>query len=185
MDACRGMRSLSKLKRWASSTSHWERCYPACILPFLPLFTRMLSVSQQAPCDSMKIHIGQNSHELNSVLAKERAGVILVINKPSNDDSGWILARKVCCAEERWEEGLGAMQQDLERRVGSTEGQLHRIHSRATRNATRGGLSLWVTLNGIAPYCGGTKWYNNLLLGVVLSNSSVRCYHCSEVVRDT
>lgn len=69
----------------------------------------------------MKAHIEQNSHELNSVLAKERAGVILGINKPSNDDTGWILARKVCCAEGRWEEGLGATQQDLERRVGSTE----------------------------------------------------------------
>lgn len=82
----------------------------------------MLSVSQQALCDSMKVHIGQNSHELNSVLAKGRAGVIPEINKPSNDDTGWILARKVCCAEGRWEEGLEAMQQDLERRVGSTEG---------------------------------------------------------------
>lgn len=97
----------------------------------------MLSVSQQALCDSMKAHIGQNSHELNSALAKEHAGVILGINKPSNDDTGWILARKVCCAEERWEEGLGAMQQDLERRVVSTEGKLHRIHSRATRRYLR------------------------------------------------
>lgn len=94
-------------------------------------------------CDSVKIHVGQNSHELNSVLAKERAGVILGINKPSNDDTGWILARKFCCAEGRWEESLGAMQQNLERRVGSTEGQLVRIHSRATRRAIGGGISLW------------------------------------------
>lgn len=145
----------------------------------------MLSVSQQALCDSIKIHIGQNSHELNSVLAKECAGVIRGINKPSNDDTRWILARRVCCAEGRWEEGLGATQQDLERRVGSMEGQLHRIHSRATRRATRGGLSLWVTLNGIAACCGGTKQNSNLPLGVVLSSSAVRCYHCSETVRDT
>lgn len=79
----------------------------------------------------MKVRIGQNSRELNSVLAKECAGVILGINKPSNDDTGWILARKVCCVERRWEESLGAMQKYLERRVGSTEGRLHRIHSRA------------------------------------------------------
>lgn len=102
----------------------------------------MLSVSQQAVCDSMKIHVGQNSHELNSVLAKECAGVILGINKPSNDDTGWILARKVCCAEGRWEESLEAMLQNLERRVGSTERQLLRIHSRATRRAIGGGLTL-------------------------------------------
>lgn len=100
----------------------------------------MLSVSQQALCDSITVHIGQNSHELNSVLSKERAGVMLGINKPSNDDTGWILSRKVCCAEGRWEEDLEAMQ-GLERRVGSTEGQ-HRIHSRSTRRATRGELSL-------------------------------------------
>lgn len=93
-------------------------------------------------CDSMKIHVGQNSHELNSVLAKECAGVILGINKPSNDDTGWILARKVCCAEGRWEESLEAMLQNLERRVGSTERQLLRIHSRATRRAIGGGLTL-------------------------------------------
>lgn len=143
MDACRDVWSLSKLNRWASSTSHGERVYPACILPFLPLSTSMLSVSQQAVYDSVKIHVGQNSHELNSVLAKERAGVILRINKPSSDDTGWILARKMCCAERRWEESLGAMQQNLERRVGSTEGRLVRIHSRATRRAIGGGLSLW------------------------------------------
>lgn len=96
----------------------------------------MLSVSQQALCDSIKAHIGQNSRELNSALVKEHAGVILGINKPSNDDTGWILARKVCCAEGRWEEGLGAMKQDLERRGVSMEGQLPGIHCRVTRRAT-------------------------------------------------
>lgn len=107
-------------------TSHREGGYPACILPFLPLFTWMLSVSQQALCDSMKPHAGQNSHGLNSGLAKERAGVILGIDKPSNDNTKWIPARKLCCAEGRWEEGLGAMQQDLERKswlLGGTASQ--------------------------------------------------------------
>lgn len=133
----------------------------------------------------MKVHLGQNSHGLNSGLAKEHAGVILRINKPSNDDMGWILARKVCCAEGRWEEGLGAMQQGLERKVCSTEGQLHSIYSTATRRATRGGLSLWVNLNGTAACCRGTKHYSNLSFGTVFSSSAVRCYHCSEMARDT
>lgn len=178
MNACRGVWSLSKLNRWASSTSHWERVYPACILPFLPLSTSMLSVSQQAVCDSVKIHVGQNSHELNSALAKECAGVILGINKHSNDDTGWILARKVCCAEGRWEESLGAMQQSLERGVGSTETACQDSQQINKKSYWRRTKSM-VPLGGRAA-CGGGK-YSNLSLGAALSRSAIRGSHCSEM----
>jgi len=49
-----------------------------------------------------------------------------------------ILARKVCCAEGVWEEGLEAVQQDLERWGDSIEGQPHKIESRGRKTATRG-----------------------------------------------
>lgn len=127
MDAGRSMRSFSKVNRRDSSTSQWETGYPECIPLLLPLSTWMLSVSQQAVWLNVSIH--RSSHELNSVLAKECAGVILGINKPSNDDRGWILSRKVCCAEGAWEEGLGAVRQDCQR-SDAMEGQLHRTESR-------------------------------------------------------
>lgn len=67
--------------------------------------------------DSVKIHIGQNSHELNSELTKECAGVILGIKKPSNDDMGGFWPER-CAVQKKggtraWEQSSRIWKEDM------------------------------------------------------------------------